>query len=827
MSFSIIRLYIMNKIDKYSLLFLAMSILGFASFTILPISKMDVLVEKWEKRLYGYPQTKVYVHTDKPYYTIGDDIWFSVYVTNSSDHSSKSVSDLVYITLEDESGYVFEQRNIELDGRFGKGDIKLSSKVKPGKIVLKAFTNYMRNYDNGYIFSKEIPLLGNINSEKYIEERTGTAQSNEIKFFPEGGELIAGLMSKVAFELPPNHVGEIELKDSKGESVLVTQTAAPGIGYFTFTPQKEESYYIDLNGERNKLPEVLTKGFGLKINNLNPHNLFIDIESSKSVNLEGAFIIGHIRGEIFLKQDSLSGKATTLKIDKSTLPDGVAQITLFTHEGRPVAERTFFLDHFANVVKVSTEIPYEYLNRRQKADLSIKLRDAQDKVIEGDFSIAVVDNSNIKGSKKATNIRSYMLLASEFSQYIDNPNQYFVDQSKKSKFLLDLQMMTKGWTRFKWEDMSNLNDPQISFIPESGFTITGLVLHKGDPVEANVELVAMNESMLTEIIKTNPDGSFRITGIHLLPNTSLFLKASVPNLDPSKEGQTDDVRLVINSTNLANIESKNIINYVGESDNEVLIGYVSASRSSQIQDSMYASMYIELEEVSISAKKMTRDQKLRIERDIVHSHYDSRIFMDSIMKISPYKTVFEIVRDAIPGVQVVGNPGFDQRFRFRGGSNTISGSLDAEVMIDGVRSSIQSLNALSPTMIDFVDILKGLSSTSIYNAPNGIIAIYTKLGSNTYDDALFSRPDYVAYLTHEGYYFAREFYHPDYGRAVAGNEKVDMRTTLYWNPRVTTEGGNGNLSFFTADNVTEYLIEIQGLTKDGRPFVHYGELTVK
>lgn len=817
----------MIKIDKYTILFFVIGMLAFVSFTILPVSKMDELVQKWEKRLYGYPQTKVYVHTDKPYYTLGDDIWFSVYVTNSSEHSAKSVSDLVYVTLEDENGYVFEERNIELDGRFGKGDFKIDSKIKPGKIVLKAFTNYMRNYDKEYIFSKEIPLLGKDNPEKHLDDPIRESNIRGMKFYPEGGELVAGLMSKVAFELPANRKGEIELKNSKDETVLIIKPSAQGIGYFTFTPQVGESYYVNLNGEKNELPKVRSKGYGLKINNLNHSNLFIDVECSKTVNLDGAFIIGHIRGEIFLKQDSLSGTSSRLKIDKSVLPDGVAQITLFTNGGKPVAERTIFLDHPVNEIKVSSDIPYEYLNRRQKADLSIQLRDGQDKAIDGDFSITVVDNSTVKGNKKATNIQSYMLLASEFSQYIDNPNQYFVDQSKKSKFLLDLQMMTKGWTRFKWEDMSNRNDPQIAFIPESGFTISGLVLYKGDPVEANVELIAMNESMIAEVIKTNPDGSFRITGIHFLPNTNLFLKASIPNFDPSKEGKTEDVRLVINSTNLADIETNNIIKYKGESSNEVLLEYVAISKSTQIQDSMYASMFIELEEVSISAKKMTRDQKLRIERGIVHSHYDSRIFMDSIMEISPYKTVFEIVRDAIPGVQVVGNPGFDQRFRFRGGSNTISGSLDAEVMIDGVRSSIQSLNSINPTMIEFVDILKGLSSTSIYNAPNGIVAIYTKQGSTEYSDGLFSRPDYVAYLTHDGYYFAREFYHPDYGSGIAGNEKVDMRTTLYWNPRVTTESGNGSVGFYTADNVTDYLIEIQGLTKDGRPFVHYNELTIK
>ncbi|MFT4534158.1 MAG: hypothetical protein ACJA1A_002044 [Saprospiraceae bacterium] len=50
---------------------------------------------------------------------------------------------------------------------------------------------------------------------------------------------------------------------------------------------------------------------------------------------------------------------------------------------------------------------------------------------------------------------------------------------------------------------------------------------------------------------------------------------------------------------------------------------------------------------------------------------------------------------------------------------------------------------------------------------------------------------------------------------------------MYKDPRVTIEDGSGNINSSTVDNAADCLIEIQGLTKDGRPFVHYGELTVK
>ncbi len=815
----------MKFLNKY-LFLLGLVMITLVSLTKSPISVMDGLISKWEERIYGYPQTKIFVHTDKPYYTVGDDVWFSIYATNASDHSAKCVSDLAYVTLEDAEGKTYAKRNIKLDGRFGHGDFKLDEKVPSGKLILKAFTNYMRNYDANYIFSKELVILKQNETEIEENKKESTKKKRKVAFYPEGGELVAGLMSKVAFEVPKS-VGSFNIENSKNETILTAKVSSPGIGYFNFTPTIGENYHTSIGGEKVNLPRVLNKGYGLSLNNLNSNFLFIDVSCSEGLSLDGSFIVGHIRGNVFLQQDSIANDKIRLKIDKGDLPSGVAQITLFSKGGKPIAERTFYLDQKENDIEVTSSIPYEYINKRGKADLSISIHDNNNEPVESDFSISVIDNSTIKGIDRAVNIKSYMLLASEFSQHIEDPNQYFLDDSKKTKFLLDLQMMTKGWTRFKWEDLSTLNEPHIDYIPESGFTISGLVLQNGDPVEGQVELVSMDENMITEIIKTNPDGTFRVTGIYLLPNTNLFLKASIPNISVDKEGITDGVKLFINSTKVKNFNSNNIIEYRGESESEVLLSYVSSSKKSQEQDSIYASMFVELEEVSISAKKLSRDQKLRKDRAIVHSHYDARIFMDSIMKASPYKTVFEIVRDAIPGVQVVGNPGFDQRFRFRGGSNTFRGSLDAEVMIDGVRSSIQSLNAINPTMIEFVDVLKGLSSTAIYNAPNGIIAIYTKMGGENYTEGIYSRPEYVAYLTHEGYYFARDFYHPDYGSAFAGSEKLDFRSTLYWNPRVTTKEGDGSVSFFACDNATDYLIEIQGMTNDGRPFVHYDNFEVK
>jgi hypothetical protein len=77
-----------------------------------------------------------------------------------------------------------------------------------------------------------------------------------------------------------------------------------------------------------------------------------------------------------------------------------------------------------------------------------------------------------------------------------------------------------------------------------------------------------------------------------------------------------------------------------------------------------------------------------------------------------------------------------------------------------------------------------------------------------------------------GYYQQRIFYSPVYPSAVSSS-KVDLRTTVYWNPMVKTdENGSGTLYFYNADPKTKIRIEVQGVSEDGIPGVGTGTYEV-
>ena len=171
-----------------------------------------------------------------------------------------------------------------------------------------------------------------------------------------------------------------------------------------------------------------------------------------------------------------------------------------------------------------------------------------------------------------------------------------------------------------------------------------------------------------------------------------------------------------------------------------------------------------------------------------------------------------------PGIQVIGSRSSVQKFRIRG-NNSIQLSTTAQVLVDGAPVTDEYAGSLNIQDVEFVDIIRGLSATSIFGAQgaNGIVAIYLRKERNYSANPLSSK--FQHRINFDGYTQAREFYSPNYAIQSDGTEKPDLRTTLYRSPLVTTDGKVGaSFSCYTGDVPSEYFVHVQVITKCGRPF---------
>jgi alpha-2-macroglobulin-like protein len=106
----------------------------------------------------SYPEEKIYLQFDKPFYKPGEDIWFNAVVLNSNTHKPTNISDVIYVELIDPKGNVAAKLDLVLNEGSTKGDFALLETAPGGLYKIKAYTHWMRNYGPENIFNKTLQV---------------------------------------------------------------------------------------------------------------------------------------------------------------------------------------------------------------------------------------------------------------------------------------------------------------------------------------------------------------------------------------------------------------------------------------------------------------------------------------------------------------------------------------------------------------------------------------------------------------------------------------------------------------------------------------------
>ena len=117
-----------------------------------------------------FPQEKVYLQFDNTSYYQGDDIWFKAFVVKSS-NLGRSESGVLYVDLLSPSGVLLQQQKLKIvagqaDGRiqlvdYATGQARQLRGVRPypsGYYEVRAYTQYMLNFEPDIIFSRVLPV---------------------------------------------------------------------------------------------------------------------------------------------------------------------------------------------------------------------------------------------------------------------------------------------------------------------------------------------------------------------------------------------------------------------------------------------------------------------------------------------------------------------------------------------------------------------------------------------------------------------------------------------------------------------------------------------
>ena len=743
-----------------------------------------------------YKPEKIYVHTDKSTYLPFEHLWFKAYLVNAVDHSHDTPSEVVYVDLINEEGKIVN--NWLLNSNIGlKGDFQWTPSFTPGTYLLRAYTNHMRNQGEQFFFEKEL-LLTNLSSSQ--QDLNSQSKLSRITFHPEGGDLLAGVSSQVAFVALDSMGQAVSIsgvvKDNNDTIVTAVQTIHQGIGMFQLIPEASKSYHVEIKNKDEKLrfdlPDTKASGINMRINATNEHNIYIDILSSEIAIHEDAFLIGHMRGEVFAFVNELSVD-NPLTIAKSSIPPGIVHFTVFDQYERPQSERLVFNDYNYESKAITAEqinLDNDVHSMTFTID-SVYLENAMD------LSISIVDESHYPSAFEEQNISSYFHLNSDLEQHISGLNVYLDNMDKTNRYYLDLILRTQAWRRFTWKDL--MSKEELAYSIETGYAISGQVTEKNvdKPVQSNVMITALGPDLSYDQLNTSEDGRFLFENLNTTDTTTYVIQARKGELNLS----VDNVKL--NQNRLVNIVANAKLGLPFTKSRGRIGGNISINNPFEDEYEQKLSTYAGLQNIDqniwqIEAPTVTiksRRGRSSGPRQVGYLNLDYADW------IAPEATGLGLVSKVAPS----------RRYHFGAEGKLYYTTINiygetvvvpAQVIIDGFgeepggsTSTTVQLRTLSADRIKAIYVGKGFISIQTRDIPR---SVEERLDSG------------IIHIDHPGYYDAREF------ADVSSKIPAKLVSTVLWDPNVNFDD-NGNLEISIRQDLQKsaYVVVLEGVSSQG------------
>ncbi|HEY9533849.1 MAG TPA: carboxypeptidase regulatory-like domain-containing protein, partial [Mucilaginibacter sp.] len=584
------------------------------------LAKITAPLDSFNQRL---PVEKVYLHTDKPYYNIGDTLWFKSYVLDGVNLAASHRSGILYVELDDDSTNVVRRVSIPIKDGIGRGQIPLKPVMfKEGGYTLRAYTNWMQNFDGNYVFTQRfylgIPSTKSwlVNSASKIQQvgnkdrlqanlklthaddpsravayqkvevkvydewhylskqemQTGSDgslnisqelgrksdgrrirvqitslnkddgymitqvpliinrnQNIDVQFLPESGNLVAGIKSVVGFKaIAEDGRGTAVtggIFDSQNNQVASFMPLHDGMGSFEFTPKAGEHYKAQISepvAKAFELPKIQPAGTVMHVDNPEQgDSLKIELFGTGSLPADSAcYLIGMARGVIYYSQ-KVDLNNSTFSVAKNQFPTGITRFTFF--KGRtPLNERAVFINNNDASIKPNKG---SYL-KRDSVGLEIEVKDKSGMPVQGSFSLAVTDDSQVKPDSLGNNGKAAsLLLKSELKGEIENPGYYLTHKDKQAWQALDNLMLTQGWTGYDWRDVFAPAKP-VKFKVEQPYVIRGRASNVSNkPLVNSTVRVTSLRPVFSDETTTDAKGLFEFKNLPHIDSGAYLLQA--------------------------------------------------------------------------------------------------------------------------------------------------------------------------------------------------------------------------------------------------------------------------------------------------------------
>lgn len=646
----------------------------------------------------------------------------------------------------------------------------------------------------------------------------------DVQFFPEGGTMINGVRTRVAVKaVKPDGLG-IDVKgtivDNTGAAVADFTSQHLGMGYFNIQPENGKTYKANLkfaDGSQTTydLPNAREEGINLSVTNTNPDNLNIRVAANdpyfKKNEGKTIYVVAQSNNIIcYAAQTTLKTQAFNADIPKTKFPTGIVQVTIFSATGAPLSERIAFIEH-KDQLALSLKSDKASYNIKQKVKM---VATAKNKTapVEGSFSVAVIDETKVPFNEDIeTTILTYLLLTSDLKGFIEKPNYYFVHNDDKTAADLDVLMMTQGYRRFSYKNIIAEKYPQLSFLPELGINITGtLRSNTGLPIaKGNIRILIPDKNFSDQTV-TDMSGNFKFSNLVFADSTKVTLNA---------RDNANSRNLVVTADPTAPpppFQSSGAVSEV--SIDSTMRPYLENSKK------LFESKHT-LKEVVIKAAPVVHKQSHKDDSSLTGLNPEA----DHVIGAQAFENCPNFLT-CLPGALM--GVTFDNNNFYVTRDYNSGKKVPMQVYVDNMQYDVTGLNNINAAEVESVEIFNndGLSGINRMTNTNGVLVINMKKKPKGEKISLAQLQDMMPknnVLEYEpgGYAVNKEFYVPKYDTPAGSAVGSDLRSTVYWNPNVTTDKtGNAAFEFFNSSGRGSFRAVIEGIDKDGnigRYVYHY------
>ncbi len=730
-----------------------------------------------------YPQEKIHIHFDKDTYLPGETVWMKAYLL--SEGRPSGVSKNLYFDWTDADGRLLLHSVSPITEGGAGSFFKIPSWVKNGVLHIKVYTEWMLNFDNAYLFNKDIPVLMPADGAVQAPDKLQTS----ISFFPEGGDLVNGVSSILAFEAlnqhnKPSAISGV-IKSAKNIVIDSFQTTYNGLGSLKFKPMTGEHYIAYWNDESGELhttplPDAKSNGLVLQVDPYNNDQFHFKLEKSADASkLFKIIIVGTIDQKVVYRNSfNLVNNVAEANLNTSGFPSGVLQLTAFDADMSPLAERVVFVNNQKAYGKIQMKKETIGLNKRARNEISLEIPDS----LVTNLSISVTDAG--LGYDSSINIYSDLLIAGDLKGTIPDAASFLSNPVNTNEHL-NLLLLTHGWRRFNWETVVSGNFPELKYPRDAGFLSIKGEVRNGTNLDNqdSMALLLVTRDRKKNLLKlpVNSDGKFGQGGLFfydsvqvvykfnhiskLNNNTQISLYSDLlPALTPAKADEPSFAWMKVPDVILEKEIGGNLIEIHDNSAPSIAMSYVvtpqidSLSRNSENTAHYLNTMFVDLRfPASLKEKAPAGDGRL-----------------------AAYKV------------------------------NSFAVRSNVNITLDGTPVAMDDLKSFNMKDVLFI---KFNPKTNQKALPTLAITSRQALDqANILDNK-------TGFAVIKGYTPVREFYQQRYDESkIEDFQATDFRSTLYWNPKFRLDKSRRKMSFifYNNDISNKFRIVVEGMNQDGK-----------